>query len=1185
MFANFVSLTWNIEGFRRNLHSLKYFTVLHKPNFVFLSEPQLLQCDVAALLQTFHGCYSYHLNSEDLHNPEIALDNSKIKGGTMVLWQTSMDPYITIIPTNTSSITALLLKIPGYTVSVHLCIYMPTSGKEVQFVSAISCLDSCIDDILEKYPEAEVFVRGDANVNPKNTSRSSLFSHFLSKYSLNKVQLDHPTYHHFLGNGEFDSFLDVILHSSKLTKSEIVTEIICKNKNPLVQSHHDIILSRFNLPPTNASTSSDINLAPRIPNDRVKIVWSDEGIADYEAAVGDNLDRLRETWCNPSSPASMSILLSCTYSLLSSAAKQTNKSILLSDPIKPKPRHHPHIKSLQKDLLAKHKIVTKFSSSQPINTQALQSANQELLKLKNNYRQAIRKEQRDDAIKRDEKLNDIHSNPSAVFATIKKLNRSNSSKINSLNVGDKTYVGNDVPDGFFASLSALKSPDMSNIHSTPQYQSTLADFQHILKICRSGEPIPDISPKVSTEILLSLKSSVNDFFSITASHFTNAGRAGFAHFHFLLSALIKNVNLASLEELNTIWACILYKGHGKDKESDRSYRTISTCPLLAKALDTYAGQLNRDNWANVEAATQFQGAGSSHELAALLLTESVQHSLFTSKKPLFVLLLDAKSAFDKVVRECAIRNAYLAGTTGHSLLYLNSRLESRKTHVEYYKVIMEPIQDLVGVEQGGVNSDRIYKLCNNVQLSTAQQSGLGADLGSAVVSAIGQADDTVLQSHSLHQLHGLLHLTVEYCQKYHVELVPEKTKLLAFFPKHLKLDTYLQNLTNTLNLDGIEIDISSSAEHVGIIRSPDGNMPNIISRMSAHTKAIMAVLPTGMAHSHRGNPTASLHLDRVYGTPVLLSGLASLVLTGEEISAVHHYHKLNLQRLQRLCLATPECVVMLLAGSLPATGILHLRMLSLLGMIARLGPENILHNHGRFILLSAKEDQPCKSWFLELRVLCLQYSLPDPLIVLQSPLSKLRWKHLCKSKVVDWWEQKLRGEADLLPSLQHFKPAYMSLSSPHPLWSCAGSPYEVGKAVIAARMLSGRYKTDRLTRHWTKTNPDGLCRLPGCENKEGSLEHILLHCSALADSRSRIVSLIAAFLVSRPELFPVIRHFTIEEDNLLLQFLLDPTCLPLVISTNRTHPDTLKHCLYLGRTWCYSIHIYRSKIMKQLDIK
>ena len=133
-------------------------------------------------------------------------------------------------------------------------------------------------------------------------------------------------------------------------------------------------------------------------------------------------------------------------------------------------------------------------------------------------------------------------------------------------------------------------------------------------------------------------------------------------------------------------------------------------------------------------------------------------------------------------------------------------------------------------------------------------------------------------------------------------------------------------------------------------------------------------------------------------------------------------------------------------------------------------------------------------------------------------------------------------------------------------------------------MLSGCYRTDRLARHWTRSNPHGLCRLPGCQNREGNLAHILLYCPALSNSRSKIVSLISAFLVPRPQLFPVIFHYTIKKRDLLLQFLLDPSCLPLVISTNRTYPDTLKHCLYIARTWCYSIHLARTKLLKLMGL-
>ena len=90
--------------------------------------------------------------------------------------------------------------------------------------------------------------------------------------------------------------------------------------------------------------------------------------------------------------------------------------------------------------------------------------------------------------------------------------------------------------------------------------------------------------------------------------------------------------------LNTVYANILYKGHGKDKTIDNSYRTISTCSLVAKTLDLYIRDLCSLNWDEVQAKTQFQGKGMSHELAALLLTETIQHSTLDLKLPITAVL-------------------------------------------------------------------------------------------------------------------------------------------------------------------------------------------------------------------------------------------------------------------------------------------------------------------------------------------------------------------------------------------------------------------------------------------------------------------------------------------------------------------------------------------------------------------
>ena len=144
-------------------------------------------------------------------------------------------------------------------------------------------------------------------------------------------------------------------------------------------------------------------------------------------------------------------------------------------------------------------------------------------------------------------------------------------------------------------------------------------------------------------------------------------------------------------------------------------------------------------------------------------------------------------------------------------------------------------------------------------------------------------------------------------------------------------------------------------------------MVNVLARQAAHTRALYAVLPAGLARDHDGNPAASLRVEKIYGVPVLLSGLSALVLSQTELSSIDHHYKVNLENLQRLYKATPSPVVHFLAGSLPASALLHIRQLSLLGMIARLGPTNILHRHGLQVLTS-QERQP-HSWFIQVESL------------------------------------------------------------------------------------------------------------------------------------------------------------------------------------------------------------------------
>ena len=190
--------------------------------------------------------------------------------------------------------------------------------------------------------------------------------------------------------------------------------------------------------------------------------------------------------------------------------------------------------------------------------------------------------------------------------------------------------------------------------------------------------------------------------------------------------------------------------------------------------------------------------------------------------------------------------------------------------------------------------------------------------------------------------------------------------------------------------------------------------------------------------------------DQMYAIPVLMSGLGSLVLSEQEINLIDMHHKETLRCLLRLQQNTPRSVTYFMAGCLPGSALLHLRQLSLFGMITRL-QGSLLYQHASNI--SSYNTISNKSWFHQIRKWCLLYGLPHPQELLSSPLSKAGFKTLVKKKVICYWETLLRAEAQPKLSLEYFKPSFMSLTSSHPMFTTAGSsPAKVSMALVQSSL-------------------------------------------------------------------------------------------------------------------------------------
>ena len=785
------------------------------------------------------------------------------------------------------------------------------------------------------------------------------------------------------------------------------------------------------------------------------------------------------------------------------------------------------------------------------------------------HQNLVRKHNNDNETKRDNELQNLLSkNPAQVFKTIKSMKARDSKTIKLLRVGEKTDSDDAVANGFFDIISSLKTlPPITS----PSFDIFAEDYRHIMEICKSGAKIPRISLKEAKDLLLKIRPTVTDFFSISANHYLNGGPAAIAHFRFLFNVVLENIELAAIEEMNRAHAVILYNRHGKDKTLDSSYRTISSCPFISKSIDIYLGQLSKDDWKTRQAETQFQGEGWCHDMAALLLTTTIQHSL-SMKKPIFVLLLDAKSAFDLVLRQILVRRLFLDSPQDQRVIYWDKRLANRTTYCQWEDQLMGPIRDQLGLEQGGPNSSEFYKIYNNEQLSSAQRSRFGASVHNNTVAAIGQADDTALVSHDLSSLQHLLSLSLTYCKEYQVQLSTSKTKLLCFSSVNSEYVKYAK-LINPMHIEDETIPFSNTAEHVG---SPGGNLPHIHQRLVSHKKALGAILFTGMSRRHRANPLAAIRAEKIFGSPVLFSGLPSLILNKGEIELVSVHVKQTLEGLLKLHPKTPEPVVFLISGTMPAEATLHLKQLTLFGMICRL-PENILHRIAKEALILS--DDKDKSWFGQIRSICFMYGLPNPLSLLNVPPPKENFRKILKLKIADFWQSKLRSEARKLKSLKYFHPDFMSITNPHPILTTAGTAYEVNKMITQLRMLSGRYRVGALLRHFSPAN-SGICEL--CQSEIEDLPHLLVpRCQKLKNRKEALLEYSFSVLSKSAVAMNIFNDLMLSNEHMQVQFLLDCSVFPQVIHASQKDSKLLSILFKVTRTWCYSMHRTRLKMLNR----
>ena len=143
-----------------------------------------------------------------------------------------------------------------------------------------------------------------------------------------------------MGDGRSDPSLDRILYSKSQQQKEILLSIQCKLTEPLITSHHDLIISCWYLQDQPLEQCTSSLEAPLVNNKRRKVVWTDDGIEQYQNCVASHLSRIQGLWLKDPTRTSVSLLLQSTNEILTSFASFTNKTVPLDGSSKVMCKYH-----------------------------------------------------------------------------------------------------------------------------------------------------------------------------------------------------------------------------------------------------------------------------------------------------------------------------------------------------------------------------------------------------------------------------------------------------------------------------------------------------------------------------------------------------------------------------------------------------------------------------------------------------------------------------------------------------------------------------------------------------------------------------------------------------------------------------------------------------------------------------
>jgi len=265
------------------------------------------------------------------------------------------------------------------------------------------------------------------------------------------------------------------------------------------------------------------------------------------------------------------------------------------------------------------------------------------------------------------------------------------------------------------------------------------------------------------------------------------------------------------------------KGTKASLSNSDKYRSIAISSLISKIFDHVIIIRQAETLKTSDYQFGFKPQ-SSTVLCSTMVIETIQYYTENGNRPVYLLLLDASKAFDKVSYDVLFNILLDKCMCPRIVKLLYYMYTHQSCYVNWCNVNSDNFNISNGVKQGGVISPLLFSIYIDNLFVRLRQSGLGCHIGLTYAGSFGYADDVALIAPSLYCLKEMILICEKFATAHSITFNPSKSKLLCFNIDPIKV--------SRIYLKGQPITVVDNEQHLGNYIATDVHDRNIIDVVS-----------------------------------------------------------------------------------------------------------------------------------------------------------------------------------------------------------------------------------------------------------------------------------------------------------------------------------------------------------------